>query len=90
MGCGRADEETCDQHVVVRGEVSWVSDADCFKEVSITAKDVVTAGAEDSIAAELPPRLLVQEGLSLFEVVEHVFQPVSGHCGCRLLVAMGL
>ena len=33
------------QHVVVRGEVTGVSDTDVLKEASIPPKNVVTAGA---------------------------------------------
>ena len=92
VGSGRAFKESSHQHVVVRGKVARVADADSAKEASIGSKNVIASGLVEFGITELFPSAKIKIRATLSKMGEHIVQPIrrqgvgdkgsSGISGC--------
>ena len=69
--------------------MAGVPKADCFKEASIGAQDVITSGSEDMALANLPPGSEVSEGFALSELVKHINEAIGREGGGNGMVSVG-
>ena len=78
MGGSGLHQQSTNHHEMVRGEMAWVPQADPVKHASISAQDVVTAGADGvkgavGLGSMLEPSLAVGVPIALDKMGKEVF-----------------